>query len=112
MLSNCLYTSRTHHYIQYDTGLCNSLASLTCSNCFRPLGPGCHNNSCGLLPENPVIRDSILAHALIDSLALSTIHDRSSGQLGVVPNFRLLCSGASMHRGVVIAERETERKVL
>ncbi|KAI3783091.1 hypothetical protein L2E82_13153 [Cichorium intybus] len=95
-----LYTSRTHHYIQCGGGLCNSLASLACSNCFRPSGPGCHNNSCGLFPENPVIRDSILAQALIDSLALSTTDGRSSGQLGVVPNFVLSCSDASMLRGL------------
>ncbi|KAI3800997.1 hypothetical protein L1987_29097 [Smallanthus sonchifolius] len=91
-----VYTSTSHHYIRCGANLCESLASLACSNCFRPSGPGCHNNSCALFPENPVIRNSILAQALVDTLALTTTDGRNVGQLGVVPNFVLSCSDESL----------------
>ncbi|KAK9055782.1 hypothetical protein SSX86_026867 [Deinandra increscens subsp. villosa] len=86
------YASITHHYIPCGTNLCNSLSSLACSNCFRPSGPGCHNNSCALFPENPVIRNAILAQALVDSFALATTDGGACGQLAVVPNFVASCS--------------------
>ncbi|XP_024967328.1 basic 7S globulin-like [Cynara cardunculus var. scolymus] len=95
-----VYTSTTHHYIPCGTDLCDSIGSIACSNCFRPSGPGCHNNSCGLFPENPVIRNSILAQALVDSAALTSTDGRSPGQLGVVPNFVLSCSDDSLLQGL------------
>ncbi|KAL8192054.1 hypothetical protein R6Q57_028175 [Mikania cordata] len=94
------YTSTSHHYIPCHTNLCISLGSIACSNCFRPSGPGCHNNSCDLFPENPVIRNAILAQALVDSLALSITDGRNPGQIGMVPNFVLSCSDDSLLLGL------------
>ncbi|KAI7739504.1 hypothetical protein M8C21_009551 [Ambrosia artemisiifolia] len=95
------YTSTTHHYIPCGTSLCISLASLACSNCFRQSGPGCHNNSCALFPENPVIKNSVLAQALVDSVALTVTNGRNPvGQMGLVPNFVGSCSDNSLLRGL------------
>ncbi|XP_076900005.1 putative aspartic proteinase GIP1 [Bidens hawaiensis] len=95
------YTSTSHHYIPCKSNLCTSLGSLACSNCFRPSGPGCHNNSCALFPENPVIGNSVLAQALVDSLGLSVVSDgRNVGEVGLVPNFVVSCSDESLLRGL------------
>ncbi|KAK1420507.1 hypothetical protein QVD17_22163 [Tagetes erecta] len=93
------YTSTSHHYIPCGTSLCESLASLACSNCFRQTGPGCNNNSCGLFPENPVIRNSVLAQALVDSVAL-VVNGGEFGELGIVPSFVFSCSDDSLLRGL------------
>ncbi|KAI3773088.1 hypothetical protein L6452_04286 [Arctium lappa] len=94
------YTSTTHHYIRCGTDLCDSIGSIACSNCFRPSGPGCHNDSCALFPENPVIRNSVLAQAVVDSAALTTTDGGSPGQLGVVPDFVMSCSDESLIQGL------------
>lgn len=47
-----------------------------------------------------MIRNSILAQALVDSAALTTTDGRSPGQLGVVPNFVLSCSDDSLLQGL------------
>ncbi|MFS7930801.1 putative nepenthesin [Helianthus anomalus] len=94
------YTSTTHRYIPCGTNLCASLTSLSCSNCFRPTGPGCHNNSCALFPENPVIKNTVVAQALIDYFALNVTDGRNPGQLGVVPDFVASCSDNSLLRGL------------
>ncbi|XP_071719358.1 probable aspartic proteinase GIP1 [Rutidosis leptorrhynchoides] len=94
------YISSTNHYIPCGTSQCNSLYSLACSNCFKPSGPGCHNNSCALFPENPVIKNTILAQALVDSLALTLTDGQTVGQLAVVPNFVLSCCDDSLLTGL------------
>lgn len=94
------YTSTSHHYIPCGTTLCYSLGSLACTNCFQPSGPGCHNNSCALFPENPVIKNTVLAQALVDLIGLSITDGWTDGQLGVVPNFVFSCSDDSLIRGL------------
>ncbi|GJT41578.1 basic 7S globulin-like protein [Tanacetum coccineum] len=95
------YISSTHHYIPCDSHKCNSLTSLACSNCFDQPGPGCHNNSCGLFPENPVIKNTVLAQALVDTVGLSVTDGYSvTGEVGIVPNFVLSCSDTSLLRGL------------
>nr|XP_043622682.1 probable aspartic proteinase GIP1 [Erigeron canadensis] len=91
------YISTTHHYIPCGTTKCNELGSLACSNCFRASGPGCHNNSCALFPENPVIKNVVLGQALVDTVGL-TVSD--GGQLGIVPNFVLSCCDESLLIGL------------
>nr|GEV08741.1 basic 7S globulin-like [Tanacetum cinerariifolium] len=96
-----VYISSTHHYIPCNSHKCNSLTSLACSNCFQEPGPGCHNNSCGLFPENPVIKDTVLAQALVDTVGLSVTDGYSvTGEVGIVPNFVLSCSDTSLLRGL------------
>ncbi|KAA8550886.1 hypothetical protein F0562_002570 [Nyssa sinensis] len=94
------YTSTTYHYIPCYTPLCDSLHSLACSNCFDPPGPGCANNSCSLFPENSVTRQTIIAEALVDSLALPTTDGRNPGRLALVPDFVFSCSKTSLLKGL------------
>ncbi|PWA88525.1 aspartic peptidase A1 family [Artemisia annua] len=97
-----VYISSTHHYIPCDSHQCNSLTSLACSDdCFDQAGPGCHSSSCGLFPENPVIKNTVLAQALVDTVGLSVTDGSSvTGKVGVVPNFVLSCSDTSLLRGL------------
>ncbi|KAF5930036.1 hypothetical protein HYC85_030909 [Camellia sinensis] len=92
------YTSSTYHSIPCSTPLCDSLHSLACSNCFQPPSPGCANNSCAMFPENSVTRQSIIAEALVDSLALPTTTD--PGRLARIPDFVFSCSKTSLLKGL------------
>uniref|UniRef100_A0A5B6ZLU4 Putative basic 7S globulin-like n=1 Tax=Davidia involucrata TaxID=16924 RepID=A0A5B6ZLU4_DAVIN len=94
------YTSASYNHIPCDTPLCNSLDSHACSNCFDPPGPGCANDSCALFPENSVTRQTIIAQALVDSLALLTTDGRSPGQLALVHDFVFSCSKTSLLKGL------------
>ncbi|CAK9147076.1 unnamed protein product [Ilex paraguariensis] len=94
------YTSTTYHSIPCSSSLCNAIASLACSNCFNPPGPGCANDSCAMFSENSVTRKAIIAEALVDSLALPTTDGRNPGRLGLIPEFVFSCSKTSLLKGL------------
>ncbi|KAJ9547761.1 hypothetical protein OSB04_020304 [Centaurea solstitialis] len=94
------YASTTHRYVRCRSDLCRSIDSIACSNCFQSSGPGCHNDSCALFPENPVARNAVLAQALVDTAALMTTDGRKIGELGAVPDFVVSCSDESLLKGL------------
>ncbi|GJR38733.1 basic 7S globulin-like protein [Tanacetum coccineum] len=65
----------------------------------RSTCPGCHINSCGLFPENPVIKNGSLSQAIVDMVGLSVTDGYAvTGEVGIVPNFVLSCSDSSFLR--------------
>nr|GEW52633.1 basic 7S globulin-like [Tanacetum cinerariifolium] len=71
------------------------------SDCFNQPGPCCHINSCGLFPENPVIKNGSLSQAIVDTVGLSVTDGYAvTGEVGIVPNFVLSCSDSSLLCGL------------
>ncbi|XP_057484535.1 probable aspartic proteinase GIP1 [Actinidia eriantha] len=94
------YKSSSYHHIPCSDPLCSAIVSLACSNCFRRPAPGCANDSCALFPENSVTRQTIIAEALVDSLALPSTDGRNPGQLARVPEFVFSCAKTSLLKGI------------
>ena len=95
------YNSSSYLHVPCNSSLCGSLNSLACSKCFHAPGPACANDTCSLLPQNPVTRDSTLSNALIDSLALHTTDGSTQlSQLGLVNDFVFSCSPTFLLRGL------------
>ncbi|KAI3449616.1 hypothetical protein Pfo_006281 [Paulownia fortunei] len=64
------YKSSSYQPVYSNSTLCTDLNPGVFSNCFKPQGPGCFNDSCGFFPENPVTRKIATGELLMDKFAL------------------------------------------
>ncbi|XAR57197.1 Nepenthesin [Bertholletia excelsa] len=88
----------------YKPGICNSpmcrlSGSVTAcgSECFSPPAPGCNNNTCSLLPYNPLIRTSTIGEVAADVVSVQSIE----GRLVTVPELVFTCAPTSLLDGLV-----------
>lgn len=100
LLCDSNYTSSSFLHTPCNSSLCSSFHAAACSDCFRPPGPHCANNTCALFPENPVTRKALLDIALIDSLALPTTDGSSLGSLALVSDYIFSCATTPLLQGL------------
>ncbi|KAI3449615.1 hypothetical protein Pfo_006280 [Paulownia fortunei] len=66
------YKSSSYQPVYGNSTFCSDIIPGVISNCFEPQAPGCFNDSCSFLPENPVTRKIATGEFLIDKFALPT----------------------------------------
>ncbi|KAK7285379.1 hypothetical protein RJT34_20148 [Clitoria ternatea] len=99
---NSTYTSTSYHHIPCNSSLCSSFHPTACSTCFHSPAPNCATNACSLFPENPITRNTLLATALIDALALPTSDGSTHSPLVLISHFIFSCSEHSLLQGLPV----------
>lgn len=94
------YVSSTYRPSRCGSAQCSLAKAAGCSACFSPPGPGCNNNTCGLLPENPVTRTTTGGELAQDVLSLPSTDGSVPGPLATAPHFLFSCAPAFLLQGL------------
>ncbi|GLT76664.1 hypothetical protein SLA2020_483130 [Shorea laevis] len=95
------YTSTSYKHLPCKSPVCLAFGhNYACSNCFKPPGPTCANNTCGTFPENFVIRKSYISIAIVDTLQLSTSDGTTLGKPRAINNFVFSCAPSFLCKGL------------
>ncbi|CAI9107923.1 OLC1v1007406C1 [Oldenlandia corymbosa var. corymbosa] len=89
------YVSSTYRPVRCRSSQCSLVTIGTsgyCLDCFLPAGPGCNNNTCTIVHENPATHFVTDGEAAQDVLTLTSTDGSNPGRLVAVPQFIFSCS--------------------
>ncbi|CAN0888953.1 Gamma conglutin 1 [Linum grandiflorum] len=95
------YISSTYTPARCRSSLCSLAGSNGCGDCFSPPSPGCNNNTCGVSPNNPIIRTSTSGELATDVLSLNSTDGSNPTRPVSVPRFLFACAPNFLLRGLV-----------
>ncbi|KAL2922051.1 Basic 7S globulin [Bienertia sinuspersici] len=100
------YVSSTYRPARCNSAQC-SLAnsnsnsnSNSCGTCNSPPSPGCNNNTCGLIPENPFINTATGGELASDVIGVNSTNGSNPGPIVTVPNFLFSCGPTFLLKGL------------
>lgn len=94
------YRSTTYRPVPCRSAACSAAESIACGDCYSPPSPGCNNNTCGVFPENTVIRLQTSGELAQDVLALNSTDGHNPGPLATVPRFTFACGPKFLLKGL------------
>uniref|UniRef100_A0A7N2L426 Peptidase A1 domain-containing protein n=1 Tax=Quercus lobata TaxID=97700 RepID=A0A7N2L426_QUELO len=86
------YLTSTYHAPYCHSTQCSKANSHTCHTCPYTARPGCHNNTCGLMVENPVTHQSAMGELAQDELLIQSTQGSNPGPMARVPQFLFTCA--------------------
>ncbi|GLT78979.1 hypothetical protein SLA2020_504940 [Shorea laevis] len=86
------YLSSTYHVPLCHSIQCARANSHRCIACSPTAHPGCHNNACGLILENPVTRQNAMGELAEDVLAIQSTQGSNLGAMATIPSFLFACA--------------------
>ncbi|KAK8966162.1 Basic 7S globulin [Platanthera guangdongensis] len=95
------YKSNTYRPALCRSSACSLAGDVGCGDCFSASRPGCHNNTCGVSPDNPFIRTSTFDELAVDSLSLPSTDGHTSFSPVSDPSFVFVCAPVFLTRGLV-----------
>ncbi|XP_050208042.1 probable aspartic proteinase GIP2 [Mercurialis annua] len=91
------YVSSSYKPVSCDSALCGLAGSIAChTECYSTPKPGCHNNTCGLFPYNPVTQLSTSGDMGQDVVSLRSFNGKNPGGNVPVPNVPFICGSGIM----------------
>lgn len=80
---------------------CSLAKATSCvTECNSPPSPGCNNNTCGLLPGNPIGRLATFGDVGSDVVSIQSTNGRNPGPFVSVPRLLLVCGSESLLGGL------------
>ncbi len=70
--------------------------SASCFSCSSHDRPGCHNNTCGLMTQNPVTHQNSMGELAQDVLSIQSTKGSNPGSFVSVPGFLFACASSSL----------------
>lgn len=89
------FVSSSYNTVQCKTDACSRAGSKECGFCFRPVGPGCGNNSCKVWPYNPVKFFLTNGDLIQDVVVLQSTDGSNPGRFVKVSKFITGCTGTN-----------------
>ncbi|KAF8388008.1 hypothetical protein HHK36_026674 [Tetracentron sinense] len=93
------YLSSTYRAPRCHSAQCSIANTHRCRTCPSPARPGCHNNTCSLVPVNPVTNKSGNGELAQDVLSIQLTDGSNSGPMVTVPGFLFACAPAFLLQG-------------
>lgn len=88
-----IYISSTYKYARCGSAECSLARSKRCDECLSPPRPGCNNNTCTLMPLNPVIgSEGNFEEVGQDVISLHSTDGSNPTKIVSVPNLLFVCS--------------------
>ncbi|KAG9135154.1 hypothetical protein Leryth_026321 [Lithospermum erythrorhizon] len=94
------YVSSTYKPSRCRSAQCSLANSQACGDCFSGPKPGCNNDTCGLSPDNTIIRLGTIGELAQDVLALESTNGNNPGQVVSVPNLLFTCAPTFLLEGL------------
>ncbi|GAA0183614.1 protease [Lithospermum erythrorhizon] len=94
------YVSSTYSPALCGSPECSLANSDGCGTCNSPPRPGCNNNTCGLFPENPIIRTSTGGELATDVVSLQSTNGTNPGGNATVPDYLFVCGPTFLLEGL------------
>ncbi|KAM1301362.1 hypothetical protein ACFX2H_012407 [Malus domestica] len=95
------YISSTYKPARCNSAQCSLANSKSCTTeCYSPPSPGCNNNTCGLLPDNPINRTAGGGDLGQDMVSIQSTDGSNPGRLVSVPNLLFTCGSAFLLEGL------------
>ncbi|KAJ7980111.1 basic 7S globulin-like [Quillaja saponaria] len=88
------YVSSTYKPIHCGSPQCSLANATSCRDCFDgPESPGCHNNTCRLLPENTIIlRTMVTGEVSQDIVTIQSTNGHNPSKVVTLPKFLFSCA--------------------
>ncbi|KAK8285841.1 hypothetical protein E1A91_D08G253100v1 [Gossypium mustelinum] len=86
------YRSSTYHAPRCRSTQCSRADSHYCHICSTRDGPGCHNNTCGVMSMNPVTGLTAMSELAQDVLSIQSTQGSNPGPMVRVPQFLFTCA--------------------
>ncbi|OAY49684.1 probable aspartic proteinase GIP2 [Manihot esculenta] len=94
------YVSSTYRPARCGSALCSLGGADGCGDCFSGPRPGCNNNTCGVSPDNPVIRTATGGELATDVVSVNSTNGSNPGRAVTVPRFLFSCAPTSLLEGL------------
>lgn len=94
------YLSSTYRPARCGSALCSLGGAGGCGDCFSGPRPGCNNNTCGVSPDNPVIRTATGGELATDVVSVNSTNGSNPGRAVTVPRFLFSCAPTSLLEGL------------
>lgn len=94
------YLSSTYRPARCGSALCSLGGADGCGDCFSGPRPGCNNNTCGVSPDNPVIRTATGGELATDVVSVNSTNGSNPGRAVTVPRFLFSCAPTSLLEGL------------
>ncbi|KAL3749185.1 hypothetical protein ACJRO7_010301 [Eucalyptus globulus] len=96
------YVSSSYRPVPCDSPICKASGSAACeTECLAPPGPGCYNNTCSHIPDNPFSSIGIGGGEMAsDTTVIQSTDGRTVGKAVVVPRVVFTCSTTSLLGGL------------
>ncbi|TYG58943.1 hypothetical protein ES288_D08G262200v1 [Gossypium darwinii] len=86
------YRSSIYHAPRCRSTQCSRADSHYCHICSTRDGPGCHNNTCGVMSMNPVTGLTAMSELAQDVLSIQSTQGSNPGPMVRVPQFLFTCA--------------------
>jgi hypothetical protein len=94
------YVSSTYRPVRCGSAQCSLAGSSSCGDCFNGPRPGCNNNTCGAIPDNPFIRTATSGELAEDVVSIRSTDGSNPGPAVRVPRFIFSCAPTSLLQGL------------
>ncbi|KAK4577492.1 hypothetical protein RGQ29_027845 [Quercus rubra] len=94
------YVSSTYMPAHCGSSECSIARSKTCGECYSGPKPGCNNNTCSLMPDNPVIRTSTDGEVAQDVVSIQSTNGLNPGKVVSIPKFLFTCGSTFLLKGL------------
>ncbi|KAJ4980429.1 hypothetical protein NE237_031266 [Protea cynaroides] len=91
-----------YHPVHCNSCSCKRAMAVSCVDCYRPCRPGCTNQTCGVVAENPLVSTVTVGVSLgEDVVAVPSIIDGSSpAALAFILRFPITCGATYLLEGL------------
>ncbi|KAL4642586.1 hypothetical protein ACB092_02G030200 [Castanea dentata] len=97
---NKMLVSSTYKPAHCGSSQCSIARSKACGECYSGPKPGCNNNTCSLMPDNPVIRTSTDGEVAQDVVSIQSTNGLNPGQVISIPKFLFTCGSTFLLKGL------------
>ncbi|XP_052191620.1 probable aspartic proteinase GIP2 [Diospyros lotus] len=94
------YTSTTYRPARCRSAQCSLAGADGCGECYSPPGPGCNNNTCGLLPDNTVTHTATGGELAADVVTIQSADGKNPGRVVSVNQFLFVCGSTFLLEGL------------
>lgn len=93
------YLSSTYKAPVCHSTQCSRAGNHYCHKCASPARPGCHNNTCGIIAQNPLNGRHAISELAQDVLSIQSIQGSKTGPMVTIPQFIFACAPSFLLQG-------------
>ncbi|XP_073282852.1 probable aspartic proteinase GIP2, partial [Primulina huaijiensis] len=94
------YVSSSYRPVRCRSAQCSLARSTGCGDCVNGPRPGCNNNTCGAIPDNPFTRTATGGELAQDVLSVESTDGSNPGRVATVSNYIFTCAPTFLLEGL------------
>ncbi|XP_073051783.1 probable aspartic proteinase GIP2 [Primulina eburnea] len=94
------YVSSSYRPVRCRSAQCSLARATACGDCFNGPRPGCNNNTCSVIPDNPFIRTATSGELAQDVISIQSTDGSNPGRVATVPNYIFTCAPTFLLEGL------------